>query len=37
MYKHESNTQSRNLIIFLKQKSLKFGKTKLLVIHLTNN
>jgi hypothetical protein len=34
MYRHESNTQSRNFITFLKLKNTKFGKTNFLVIYL---
>ncbi len=36
MYRHESNTQSRNFIAFLKLKKIKFGKTNYLVIYLLN-
>ena len=34
MYRHESNTQSRNFITFLKLKNTKFGKTNFLVIYV---
>ena len=34
MYKHESNTQSRNFITFLKLKNIMFGKTNYIVIYL---
>ena len=37
MYKHESNTQTRNLIIFPKLKSIIFGRTNYLVIYLIWN
>jgi hypothetical protein len=34
MYCHESNTQTRNFITFLKLISIKFGKTNFIVIYL---
>jgi hypothetical protein len=37
MYKHESNTQTWNIIIFPKLKSIKFGRTNYLVIYLIQN
>jgi hypothetical protein len=37
MYRHESNTQSRNFITFLQLKNIIFGKTNFLVIYLSNN
>jgi hypothetical protein len=37
LYRHESNTQSRNFITFLQLKNIIFGKTNFLVIHLWNN
>jgi hypothetical protein len=33
MYKHESNTQTRNFITFLKLKKIKFCKTNNIVIY----
>ena len=37
VYRHESNTQSRNFITFPKLKNIKFGKTNYLVIYLIIN
>jgi hypothetical protein len=37
VYWHESNTQFRNFITFLKLKTIIFGKTNNLVIYLKQN
>ena len=37
LYWHESNSQSRKFITFLKLKNIKLGKTNFLVIYLSNN